>query len=125
MGTGIAALDGTSLVRRQSAPDPTVRAGLDGPAQAGLNNLTATADSLGFFYLEKRGAGVADREEQLGVHAKASSTITPSHQDRAPCVGGGGAAQELTQAANRLVLSGRSRPTFQSTPRSTPSQRPS
>src|SRR5450631_3161959 len=89
MGTGIAALDGTSLVRRQSAPDPIVLAGLHGPAQAGLNNLTATADSLGFFYLEKRRAGVAEREEQIGVHAKASSTITPSHQDLAPCIEGG------------------------------------
>jgi hypothetical protein len=63
-------------------------AGLNGPAQAGLNNLTATADSLGFFYLEKRRAGVADREEQLGVHAKASSTITPSQQDWTPCIEG-------------------------------------
>ena len=88
MGTGLAALDGSTFVRGLSAPDPIVLAGLNGPTQAGLNNLTATADNLGFFYLEKRGAGVADREEQFGVHDEASSTITPSHQDRAPCMEG-------------------------------------
>jgi hypothetical protein len=88
MGTGIAALDGTTFVRGLSAPDPILLAGLNGPTQAGLNNLTATADNLGFFYLEKRGAGVPDREEQFGVHDEASSTITPTHQDRAPCMEG-------------------------------------
>jgi len=48
-GTGIAALDGTSFVRGQPAPDPILLAGLHGPVQAGLNNLTATADNLGYF----------------------------------------------------------------------------
>jgi hypothetical protein len=103
-GTGIAALDGTSFVRGQSAPDPILLAGLNGPTQAGLNNLTATADSLGFFYLEKRGAGVPDREEQLGVHAEASSTITPSHQDRAPCIEGGASSTGVNSGGEPVGL---------------------
>src|SRR5665647_972367 len=104
MGTGIAALDGTTFVRGLSAPDPILLAGLNGPTQAGLNNLTATADNLGFFYLEKRGAGVADREEQLGVHAKASSTITPSHQDRAPCIEGGASSTGVNLGGEPVAL---------------------
>jgi len=68
-GTDIAAFEGTPFILGQSAPDPGALAGLHGPTQTGLNNLAPTADGLGFLYLDKRGAGVPDREEQLGVHS--------------------------------------------------------
>jgi hypothetical protein len=35
------------------------------------------ADSLRFFYLEARRAGVPDREEQLGVLVETGSAIPP------------------------------------------------
>src|SRR5664279_4019270 len=79
-GPGISAFEGASLVFGESTPDSRVLAGLDGPFQAGLNDLTATAYSLGFFYLEKRGAGVPDGEEQLGVLVQAGSAVAPGHQ---------------------------------------------
>src|SRR5450759_343051 len=79
-GPGIATFEGAPFVLGQSAPDSGVLAGLDSPFQAGLNDLTATAYGLGFFYLEKRGAGVPNREEQLGVLVQAGSAVAPSHQ---------------------------------------------
>jgi hypothetical protein len=82
----VAAFEGSPFVLGQSAPDAGVLAGLDSPFQAGFNDLAATADCFSLFYLEKRGAVVPDREEQLGVLAEAGSTVTPSHQDRAPCI---------------------------------------
>jgi len=78
-GTGDAPFEGTSFVIGQSAPDSGVLTGLDGPFQAGLNDLASTADSLCLFGLAKRGAGVPDREEQFGVLVQAGSMVTPSH----------------------------------------------
>ena len=83
-GTGIAAFEGTPLVLGQSTPDSGVLAGLNSPAQTVLSDLTATADGFGLFDLAKRGAGVPDGEEQLGVLVQAGSMVTPSHQGRAP-----------------------------------------
>jgi hypothetical protein len=83
-GTGIAAFEGTPFVRGKSAPDPIILAGLKSPAQAGLNDLTVTADDLCLFDLAKRRAGVPDGKEQLGVLVQAGSTVTPRHQDLAP-----------------------------------------
>ena len=80
MGAGSSAFQGAPFVLGQSTPDSGVLAGLDSPFQAGLNHLAATADGFCFFYLEKRGAGVPDREEQLGVLVQAGSAVAPSHQ---------------------------------------------
>jgi hypothetical protein len=81
-GSGIPALESTPLVVGQCAPDPGVLAGLHGPAQTDVNYLTPTADDLCLFDLQKRGAGVPDGEEELGVLAQAGSAVAPSHQVR-------------------------------------------
>src|ERR1019366_10461415 len=64
----------------QSAPDSGVLAGLHGPFQAVPSDLAATADGLCLFDLEKRRAGVADREEQLGALVQAGRAIAPRHR---------------------------------------------
>jgi hypothetical protein len=51
--------------------------GLYGPVQAGVNDLAATPDRLRLFDLDKGGAGVAEREEKLGILAQASSAVAP------------------------------------------------
>src|SRR5665648_338653 len=79
-GPGIATFQGAPFVLGQSAPDSGILAGLDGPFQTGLNDLAATADGFRFFYLEKRGSGVPDREEQFGVLVQAGSAVAPSHR---------------------------------------------
>jgi hypothetical protein len=84
MGAGISAFEGMPFVLGQSAPDPGVMAGLHGPAQAGHHDLTATADDLCLFGLEKRGVAVPDREEQLGLLVQTGSAIAPCHEDCAP-----------------------------------------
>jgi len=56
-GTGISASVCGPFVLGQSAPHPGCLTRLDGPAQAGLNDFTATTDSLSFFDLDKRQAG--------------------------------------------------------------------
>src|SRR5665647_1393080 len=83
-GPGIAALEGPPFVLRQTAPDTGVLTGLDGPFQAGLSDLAATAYGLGLFDLEKGGTGVPNREEQLRVFVQAGSAVAPVHRDRAP-----------------------------------------
>ena len=72
-----------SFILGQSAPHPTVFAGLVGPCQTGLGDLTATADDSCLFDLDKGGVGVADREEQLGVQAQARGAVTPRHKEQA------------------------------------------
>ena len=67
MGAGISAFQGVPFVLGQSAPDSGVLAGVDGPTQAGLLDLTATADNFRLFDLVKRWVGVSYREEQFGV----------------------------------------------------------
>src|SRR5674476_1137644 len=92
-GPGIAPLEGAPFVLGQSAPDSGVLAGLDSPLQAGLNDLASTTYGFGFFYLEKRGAGVPNREEQLGVLVQAGSAVAPGHQNGLPGISGlGGSA---------------------------------
>jgi hypothetical protein len=66
-GAGISTFECATFVLGSSAKHSGVLAGLDGQFQAGLNNLAAIADGFGFVYLEKRGAGVSDGEEKLGV----------------------------------------------------------
>jgi hypothetical protein len=67
MCAGISAFQGVPFVLGQSAPDSCVLAGVDGPTQAGLHDLTATADNSCLFELVKRWVGVSYREEQLRV----------------------------------------------------------
>src|SRR5665647_2134269 len=83
-GAGIAALEGTPFVLRQAAPHAKILPRLDGPFQAGLNDLAATAYGLRLFDLQESGAGVPDREEQLRIFIQTGSAIAPSHQDWAP-----------------------------------------
>jgi hypothetical protein len=64
--SGVAAFEGSPFVLGQSAPDSGVLTGLNSPFQAGLNHLASTADGLCLLCLEKRGAVVPDRKEQLG-----------------------------------------------------------
>jgi len=56
-----------------------VLAGLEGPLQALLAHVAATADLLGLLDLEDRGTRVADREEELGVLVEAGGTVAPIH----------------------------------------------
>jgi hypothetical protein len=50
--------------------------------QARLSDFAPLADDLRLFDLVKSGAGVTDREEQLGVLISAGRAATPSHQAR-------------------------------------------
>jgi hypothetical protein len=77
---GVSAFEGAPFILGESAPNPGLLARLDGPSQAGVNDLTATADSFGFFYLAQHGAGVPDSEEQLGVLVQAGTVVAPRHQ---------------------------------------------
>jgi hypothetical protein len=45
-GTGNSAFEGPSFVCGQSAPDPVILSGLDGPSQTGVSDLTAAADDF-------------------------------------------------------------------------------
>ena len=83
-GPGIPASEGTSFICGQSTPDTVFLAGIHGPAQTVINDLTATADGPGFLCLDERRAGAPNGEEQFGVQTEAGSTITPRHQDRTP-----------------------------------------
>ena len=85
-GAGGTTFEGTPFVFGQSTPDPCILAVLHGPSQAGLYDLTATANDLRLFDLAKRRAGVPDRKEQLRVLVQADSVISPSHRNRAPTV---------------------------------------
>jgi len=77
---GLATFEGAPFILGESAPDPGLLAGLDGPSQAGFDDLAATAYSLGFFDLAQRGGGVPDSEEQLGVLVQAGTVVAPRHQ---------------------------------------------
>src|SRR5664279_2009830 len=122
-GTGIAAFEGTPLVLGQSTPDSGVLAGLNSPAQTVLNDFTATADGLGFLCLDERGAGVPDGEEQFGIHTEAGSTVTPRHQDQAPCIESGVSITGVNSRGTPAVPLARIKPAFESTPTPMPRQR--
>ena len=85
-GPGIPASEGTSFICGQSTPDTVFLAGIHGPAQTVINDLTAMTDGPGFLCLDERRAGAPNGEEQFGVQTEAGSTITPRHQDHAPCI---------------------------------------
>src|SRR5436190_530779 len=52
---------------------------LEGPGEALLAHLAASAHLLGFLDLEDGRSGVADREEQLRVLIEARRAVTPIH----------------------------------------------
>jgi len=101
-GSGRAALEGVPFVLGQSAPDPGVLAGLDGPFQAGLSDLAASADGLCLFDLETRGAGGSDREEKLGTLVRAGSTVTPSGQQDGLLESRAGQSGSVSQFRRRI-----------------------
>jgi hypothetical protein len=74
-----AALQGAALVLAHGAPHTGVLAGAESPLEARLGHRAAAAYLLGFFDLYKGGAGIADREEQLGVLVTAGSAVAPVH----------------------------------------------
>jgi len=78
--TGSAPFEGTPLIVGLTTPDTVLLTGLYRPVQAGLGDFTAVADHSCLLDLEKRGAGVPNREEQFGVLLQAGSTVTPRHQ---------------------------------------------
>jgi hypothetical protein len=77
---GVSAFEGAPFILGESSPDPGLLAGLDGPSQAFVNDLTTTADTFGFFYLAQRWAGDPNSEEQLRVLVQASTVVAPRHQ---------------------------------------------
>jgi hypothetical protein len=79
----MSAFHGVPFVLGKSTPNSGVLAGLECPYQAGLHDLATTADGFSLFNLEKRGAGVTNREEQLRALVHAGSAVAPSHQNRA------------------------------------------
>jgi hypothetical protein len=83
-GAGSTLFDGTPFICGHSTPDAGILVEVNGPLQAGPGDLAPTADDLSHFDLVKRGAGVPNREEQIGVLAQAGNVISPSHQHRAP-----------------------------------------
>src|SRR5699024_6786999 len=78
-GAGCAALERAALVLAHPAPDAGVLAGLEGPLQAGLDDLAAAADPLGLLDLEQGRTGVPDGEEQLRILVQTRSTMAPVH----------------------------------------------
>src|SRR5918994_5809636 len=79
-GPGVAALEGAALVLGHAAPDAGVLTGLDGPLQAGFEDLATAADGLGLLDLSDCRAGVPDGEEQLGILVEAGSAVAPVHE---------------------------------------------
>jgi len=78
-GTGVAALQHTTLVLGLTAPDTVVLVGRESPREALLKHVTTAAHLLGFFDLEDRAAGVADGEEQFRILIEANGFVTPIH----------------------------------------------
>src|SRR3954451_21950273 len=83
-GPGVATLEGASLVLGKATPDAGVLSGLQRPLQAGVHDRAPAADGLGLLDLQQGRAGVADREEQLGILVEAGSAVAPVHRDRSP-----------------------------------------
>jgi two-component sensor histidine kinase len=73
------ALQCPTLVLAHAAPDAGVLATVDGPAEALVEYLATTADLLGLFNLEERGAAVSDREEQLWIYLATGGDVAPVH----------------------------------------------
>jgi two-component sensor histidine kinase len=73
------ALDRAPLVLAQAAPDAGVLAAVNRPAQALVKHAAPSADLLGLFNLQERGAAVSDREEQLGICLATGGDVAPVH----------------------------------------------
>src|SRR4029079_6207057 len=84
--TGAATLEDASFVLGRSTPHSVVLAGVESPFQTGRSYLTAMADGLCLFRLQKRLAGVPVREEQLGILVHAGSAVEPSQRRRTPLI---------------------------------------
>ncbi len=80
-GPGVAALERATLVLAHPTPDTVVLPGLEGPGEALLAHLAASAHLLGLLDLEDGRTGVADREEQLWVLVEARRAVAPIHGD--------------------------------------------
>src|SRR5689334_1096350 len=78
-GAGVAALQRTTLVLAQAAPDTVVLAGFQCPGEALLTHVATTAHLLGLLDLHDRGPGVADGEEQFRVLIEANGPVAPIH----------------------------------------------
>ena len=74
-----AALERAPLILAHTAPDAGVLATLNRPLQAGLDDRAAPAHLLGLVYLEQRGTGIPNGEEQLRIHVLAGGVVTPVH----------------------------------------------
>jgi hypothetical protein len=73
------ALERTSFIFRQSAPDAGILASLERPRNTWFGYRATPADCLRLIDLEKGWAGVADWEEEFGVFVTASSAVAPVH----------------------------------------------
>jgi len=73
------ALERPPLVLAHAAPDASVLAAVNGPAEAVIEHLAPTADLLGLFNLQERGAAVSDREEQLWIYLATGGDVAPVH----------------------------------------------
>jgi hypothetical protein len=74
-----ATLKRATLVLGQSTPDACILTGLDGPLQAGVYYVAATAYCLRFFDLKECWSGVANWEEKFWVFFEALGAVTPIH----------------------------------------------
>jgi hypothetical protein len=73
------ALERPPIVLAHAAPDAGVLAAVNGPAKALVEYRAPTADLLGFFNLQERGAAVSDREEQLWIYLATGGDVAPVH----------------------------------------------
>jgi hypothetical protein len=80
----VATLERATLIFAETAPDAMILAGFERPLQALFAHVATTTDELGFFDLENGGAGVSDREEELGVFVEARAAMAPVHDDLTP-----------------------------------------
>ena len=74
-----AALECPPLVFAHPAPDASVLATVEGPAEAVVQRCAPAADLLGLFNLQERGAAVSDREKQLWIYLATGGDVAPVH----------------------------------------------
>jgi hypothetical protein len=74
-----AALVRATLILAHPAPHAGILAGINGPAQAVVNNGATPANLFCFVNLEQGWTAVPYREEQLRVHLTAGGFVTPVH----------------------------------------------
>src|SRR5215475_2728071 len=74
-----APLVSASFVLAHAAPYARVLPALHSPLQAAVDHRAPAAHALGFFDLEQRWAGVADRKEQFRIHLTAGGVVAPVH----------------------------------------------